>query len=158
MTELAMQIQARKARLQRFAEAAIRYENRKLNERIEAQVVLLKAAVPEKPTRRQYEHPTLTPDHTPITWRIFRAVSEEFAMPVSEIIGQSRDMKYTLPRYVIMGLMLEMTNISMPGIGRRLGGRDHTTVINGRNRINELLKSESFRNRFDQIKAAIING
>jgi hypothetical protein len=162
MSELASQIQARKARLQRFAEAATKYEERKAGERLELQVSMIKAAIaspqPELPkvTRRTYETPNNQLAFTPITWRILRAVSEEFDMPVSEICSAHQESKYTLPRYVAIGLMLQLTNMSYPAIGKRLGGRNHATIINGRERLRALLEGEAFRNRFDQIKASII--
>jgi chromosomal replication initiation ATPase DnaA len=63
--------------------------------------------------------------------------------------------KYCIPRYVAIGLMLQLTPMSLPAIGRRLAGRDHTTIVNGRNRLAVLLEGEAFRNRFEQIKQGL---
>lgn len=159
MTELANQHNARKARLQRFAEAAARFENKgRADADIKTADMLERCLAKPAPivhVRREYETAGRQPIYVPITWRILRAVADEFEMPVSEFIGQKREPKFTLARYVAIGLMLQLTEMSLPAIGRRLGGRDHTTILNGRTRLNELLKSEAFRNRFDQIKASV---
>lgn len=155
MSELASQINARKARLQRFAEAATKFQDKTRSLADIRQAEVLEIELAEKPRRRQYETDKTYPIHTPITWRILRAVSEEFNMPVSEMLSSNQEAEYTLPRYVVIGLLLDLTNMSLPAIGKRIGGRDHTTVLNGRNRLNELLKGESFRNRFEQLKAGI---
>lgn len=110
---------------------------------------------PAPRARREYETVNNQTVYTPITWRILRAVSEEFDMPVSEIVSQNRNQEHCLPRYVAIGLLLQLTNMSWKAVGRRIGDRDHATVISGRNRLNVLLESEAFRNRFDQIKAGI---
>lgn len=157
MTELRNQLNARKARLQRFAEAAARHLSKGANSVDIKQSAILECAITQQPTvRREYETKNTQPFYAPITWRILRAVAEEFGMPVSEILDRRREPKYCLPRFVAIGLMLQLTNMSLPAIGRRLGGRDHTTVLNGRNRLAKLLESESFRNRFDQIVAGVL--
>lgn len=160
MTDLAMHYhQARKARLQRFAQAAARHQNKgRASADIETAVMLERCLA--KPTaarvRRDYETAYSQPVYTPITWRILRAVSDEFEMSVTDILSKRQEAAFTLPRYVVIGLLLQLTNMSLPAIGRRIGGRDHTTVLNGRNRLNELLKSESFRNRYEQIKVGLV--
>lgn len=158
MSELASQYEARKARLQRFAEAATKYQQRKDSERRETQVELIRAVLAPEPKslRREYETVANQTVFAPITWRILRAVSEEFDMPVSEMLSTRQEARYCIPRYVAVGLLLQLTNMSLPAIGRRLGGRDHTTILNARRRIEALLESEAFRNRFDQINASIV--
>lgn len=159
MSELTNQINAKKERLQRFAEAAVRFENKgRADADLKTATMLERCLAKPAPVvhvRREYETAGRQPIYVPITWRILRAVADEFDMPVSEFIGQKREPKFTLARYVAIGLMLQLTNMSLPAVGRRLGGRDHTTILNGRNRLNELLKSEAFRNRFEQIKVAV---
>lgn len=151
MSELHNQIQARKARLQRFAEAATQFQKKSVLPLACAPLYV----APPAPKRRDYETEHSFPIYAPITWRILRAVSDEFGMPITEIVSRKQEPKYTLPRYVVIGLMLRLTNMSLPGIGRRIGGRDHTTVLNGKRRIEALLEGEAFRNRFEQIKAGV---
>ena len=49
----------------------------------------------------------------------------------------------TRPRQIAMYLAKHMTNRSLPEIGRRFGGRDHTTVMHGVRRIEELKTLDS---------------
>jgi len=46
------------------------------------------------------------------------------------------------PRQVAMFLARELTSRSLPDIGRRFGGRDHTTVLHACRRIEALCKSD----------------
>jgi chromosomal replication initiation ATPase DnaA len=150
---------AHKARQHRIAQSAANLQSRKQAIADAQQSAVLERYRKEQEkvlsVRRQYETAGNALAHAPITWRILRALSEEFDMPVSDILGRKQTAEYTLPRYVAIGLMLQLTNMSLPGIGQRIGGRDHTTVINGKKRIAALLEEEAFRNRFEQIKAEI---
>ena len=47
------------------------------------------------------------------------------------------------PRQMAMALAKELTNHSLPEIGREFGGRDHTTVMHACKAINKLRESES---------------
>ena len=47
-----------------------------------------------------------------------------------------------LPRQIAMFLMREEANISLPQIGEALGGRDHTTVMYGCDKIADLLERD----------------
>jgi chromosomal replication initiator protein len=57
---------------------------------------------------------------------------------MSDIIGPKRLRSYARPRQVAMYLCKQLTSRSLPEIGRRFGGRDHTTVMHGVRRIEEL--------------------
>jgi Bacterial dnaA protein helix-turn-helix len=57
------------------------------------------------------------------------AVAERFSLPLSEMTSARRSADVARPRQVAMFLAKELTPQSMPEIGRRFGGRDHTTVI-----------------------------
>ena len=154
-------ISARKARLARFAAAAHRHANKNAVKIDDAQVVMLErdtpSVAPTLPvTRRDYTPRNGSQFPMPIIWRIKKAVADEFGITVSQLISKNRIAELCTPRYVAMGLMLDMTQMSLPAIGRQLGGRDHTTIINGRGRLNVLLKSEAFRNRYEQLKASLI--
>ncbi|MEJ6403237.1 chromosomal replication initiator protein DnaA [Yoonia sp. 2307UL14-13] len=69
---------------------------------------------------------------------IQRKVSEHYAIRLSDMIGPKRVRNYARPRQIAMYLAKQMTNRSLPEIGRRFGGRDHTTVMHGVKRIEEL--------------------
>ena len=72
---------------------------------------------------------------------IQRKVSEHYNIRLSDMIGPKRLRSYARPRQVAMFLCKKMTSRSLlPEIGRRFGGRDHTTVMHGVKRIEELEK------------------
>ncbi|MGR3342245.1 MAG: chromosomal replication initiator protein DnaA [Paracoccaceae bacterium] len=69
---------------------------------------------------------------------IQRKVAEHYNIRLSDIIGPKRVRTIARPRQVAMFLAKRMTTRSLPEIGRRFGGRDHTTVMHGVRRIEEL--------------------
>ncbi len=69
---------------------------------------------------------------------IQRKVSEHYNIRLSDMIGPKRLRSYARPRQVAMYLCKKLTSRSLPEIGRRFGGRDHTTVMHGVRRIEEL--------------------
>ncbi len=69
---------------------------------------------------------------------IQRRVSEHYNIRLSEMIGPKRVRTFARPRQVAMYLCKQLTSRSLPEIGRRFGGRDHTTVMHGVKRIEEL--------------------
>ena len=69
---------------------------------------------------------------------IQRKVSEHYNIRLSDMIGPKRVRNYARPRQIAMYLAKQMTSRSLPEIGRRFGGRDHTTVMHGVKRIEEL--------------------
>ncbi|MFT5743777.1 MAG: chromosomal replication initiator protein [Paracoccaceae bacterium] len=74
---------------------------------------------------------------------IQRKVSDHYNIRLSEMIGPKRVRNFARPRQVAMFLCKRMTNRSLPEIGRRFGGRDHTTVMHGVKRIQELQMTDS---------------
>ena len=74
---------------------------------------------------------------------IQRKVSEHYNIRLSDMIGPKRLRTFARPRQVAMYLAKNMTNRSLPEIGRRFGGRDHTTVMHGVKRIDELRSADS---------------
>jgi len=74
---------------------------------------------------------------------IQRKVSEHYNIRLSDMIGPKRVRAYARPRQVAMYLAKTMTSRSLPEIGRRFGGRDHTTVMHGVKRIEELKSKDA---------------
>lgn len=74
---------------------------------------------------------------------IQRKVSEHYNIRLSDMIGPKRVRSYARPRQVAMYLAKKLTSRSLPEIGRRFGGRDHTTVMHGVKRIDELRNKDS---------------
>ncbi len=74
---------------------------------------------------------------------IQRQVSDHYNIRLSDLIGPKRLRIYARPRQVAMYLCKQLTNRSLPDIGRRFGGRDHTTIMHGVKRIDELRATDS---------------
>ncbi|RKF13065.1 chromosomal replication initiator protein DnaA [Roseovarius spongiae] len=73
---------------------------------------------------------------------IQRQVSDHYNIRLSDLVGPKRTRVFARPRQVAMYLCKQMTSRSLPDIGRRFGGRDHTTVMHGVKRIEELRASD----------------
>jgi chromosomal replication initiator protein len=73
---------------------------------------------------------------------VVRTVAEKFGVPMDEMLGRGRSRKVALPRQIAMYLLREEANISLPQIGETLGGRDHTTVMYGCDKIADLLERD----------------
>ena len=74
---------------------------------------------------------------------IQRKVAEHFNIRMSDLIGPKRVRTFARPRQIAMYLAKTLTSRSLPEIGRRFGGRDHTTVIHGVKRVEELKVQDS---------------
>jgi chromosomal replication initiator protein len=73
---------------------------------------------------------------------VIKIVSELFGVPAERILGRDRTRKVALPRQIVMYLLREEANISLPQIGDTLGGRDHTTVMYGCDKIADLIERD----------------
>lgn len=74
---------------------------------------------------------------------IQRSVAEYYNLRLSEMLSQRRSRVIARPRQVAMFLSKQLTSRSLPEIGRRFGGRDHTTVMHAVRKIEDLVKSDS---------------
>lgn len=70
--------------------------------------------------------------------RIQKAVCEEFRVTLTDMTSKRRARVIARPRQVAMYLSKKLTKRSLPDIGRRFGGRDHTTVMHAVKRIDSL--------------------
>jgi len=70
--------------------------------------------------------------------RIQELVSERFSLSLAELCGDKRSQNIVYPRQVAMYLSRELTDSSLPKIGKQFGGRDHTTVIHAVKQIEKL--------------------
>ncbi len=73
---------------------------------------------------------------------IQKAVADYFGIQKNDLISSSRSRIFTRPRQIAMALTKELTNYSLPEIGRAFGGRNHTTVLHATRKINELCETE----------------
>lgn len=67
------------------------------------------------------------------------AVCVHFGISHHELLSSRRELRITRPRQVAMYLAKELTRRSLPEIGRKFGGRDHTTIMHAVRRIDDLL-------------------
>jgi chromosomal replication initiator protein len=74
--------------------------------------------------------------------RIQELVSERFQLTLDELTGDKRSQNIVYPRQVAMYLSRELTDSSLPKIGKEFGGRDHTTVIHATSKIARLIKED----------------
>lgn len=73
---------------------------------------------------------------------IVRRVADSFGVSVDSILSRDRTRQIALPRQVAMYLLREEAHCSLPQIGEALGGRDHTTVMYGCDKVAEMLESD----------------
>jgi chromosomal replication initiator protein len=78
---------------------------------------------------------------------IQKAVAERFSIKQSQLKEKSNTRKIVYPRQVAMYLVKELTDASLPEIGRAFGGKHHTTVIHSINKIDQTRHHDADLNR-----------
>lgn len=73
---------------------------------------------------------------------IQKTVAEYYKIRLADLVGKKRSRSIARPRQLAMALAKELTNYSLPEIGRGFGGRDHTTVLHAKRKIDELCESD----------------
>jgi chromosomal replication initiator protein len=88
--------------------------------------------------------------------RIQEAVSQRFGVTLDELVSPRRSQAVAYPRQVAMYLSRELTDASLPKIGKEFGGRDHTTVIHAKDKITRLIREDrSVYNLVQELTARI---
>jgi chromosomal replication initiator protein len=88
--------------------------------------------------------------------RIQEAVSQRFGVTLDELVSPRRSQAVAYPRQVAMYLSRELTDSSLPKIGKEFGGRDHTTVIHAKDKITRLIREDrSVYNLVQELTARI---
>ena len=83
---------------------------------------------------------TLSPE------KIVETVARYYGIPAEQLRGKARDKQIVLPRQIAMYLMREETEAPLLRIGEALGGRDHSTVLHGCEKIErEMAENDDFR-------------
>ena len=84
---------------------------------------------------------------------ILRVVSKHFGVSRGDILSQRRHRSVVWPRQIGMYLSKQLTTRSLPEIGRRFGGRDHTTVLHACREIDgELTDNSKLRDEIEDLK------
>lgn len=73
---------------------------------------------------------------------ILKAVSDFYDVTETDLIAKNRKQEVVKPRQIAMYLMRSELQYSFPGIGEKLGGRDHTTVLHACEKIMEILEKD----------------
>jgi chromosomal replication initiator protein len=85
-------------------------------------------------------YPKVEPEQRSIA-EIKAAACQQFGVSPEELISAGRTARLTWPRQVAMYLARELTQESLPAIGREFGGRDHTTVLHAWRRTSERISN-----------------
>ena len=75
--------------------------------------------------------------------QIQKAVAEHYGLKQADIISERRARVVARPRQAAMWIAKQITTRSLPDIGRRFGGRDHTTVLHAVRRIEALKQDDA---------------
>jgi chromosomal replication initiator protein len=89
---------------------------------------------------------------------IQKASAEHYGMTQADLISERRNRSIARPRQAAMWLAKQLTTRSLPDIGRRFGGRDHTTVLHAVRRIEELKASDAQLARDLEVLARKLRG
>lgn len=84
---------------------------------------------------------------------ILKVVAENYQISVSDIKGKKRDKKYAIPRFIAIYIARELTEYSFTELGNEFGGRDHSSIMHGYEKINE--KAQTDPSYMSKIKALI---
>ena len=88
---------------------------------------------------------------------IINVVADHFGVSIEDIVSKKRNKEIALPRQVYMYLCRELTDVSLDSIGSNVGGRDHSTVMHGVDKIKEdINNNEELRNKISIIRKKII--
>jgi chromosomal replication initiator protein len=92
----------------------------------------------------------ITPD------RVIGEVLKHFRVSMTEIRGRGRSKEIVLPRQIAMHVLREDTGSSLVEIGQLLGGRDHSTVMHGIDKIEKALETDAtIRQHVSAIREAL---
>lgn len=84
---------------------------------------------------------------------ILDIVSEHFGVSIADLKSKKKNAEIALPRQIFMYLCRTMTDTPLKSIGLMLGGKDHSTINHGVNKIaSEIKKDETLNNTVDIIR------
>ena len=90
---------------------------------------------------------------------ILKAVSQLYNVSRTELLSARRAQSVVRPRQIGMYLAKKLTSRSLPEIGRRFGGRDHSTVLHAVRKIDKLLeKDDALRQEIDLLTRILKDG
>ena len=88
--------------------------------------------------------------------RIVETVAKYYGVPSDQLRGKARDKQIVLPRQIAMYLMREETEAPLMRIGEALGGRDHSTILHGCEKIErEMGDNDDFRRDINALRESL---
>jgi chromosomal replication initiator protein len=125
--------------------------------------LLAHARLMDAPLTLETAHTALSSILTPVVdlspEQIVSVVAKHFNLTEEALRGRSRARVVSVPRQLAMFLIREETSTSLPQIGRLLGGRDHTTIMHGCEKISTQIEAdEQLRHDWQTIKQRLSDG
>jgi len=74
--------------------------------------------------------------------QILKTIAQEYGVSLEELLSANRSQRIAFPRQIAMYMLREESELSLPKIGEILGGRDHTTIMYGHDKISDLLERD----------------
>ncbi len=88
--------------------------------------------------------------------QIKQAACAEFGVSSDELVSPARAAKLSQPRQLAMYLARELTDASLPAIGRAFGGRDHSTVLQALRRTERRIEADiAYRQQLDRLRSTL---
>jgi chromosomal replication initiator protein len=107
-------------------------------------------------TQEFVRHLIRTADRRITIEEIQKEVSSYYGVSMRDLLSHRRDRQIVRPRQIAMFLAKELTTRSLPEIGRRFGGRDHTTVLYGVRKIGQMrTENSALADEIDLLKRMI---
>lgn len=104
-------------------------------------------------------------DNLPIGKRVIAVVADTFGLSTKELLSRSRKKHLTRPRHMACKLLYELTfadgsrRFSYPQIGALMGGRDHSTIINGAERCEIFCQRDlAYYNTYLTLRRSLVAG
>ncbi len=91
------------------------------------------------------------PGEKPISIEMIqKSISDHYGLRIQELKSKNNSKAITLPRQICMYLCKQLTNASLPQIGRAFGGKHHTTVMHSVSKIHHLRQADKETNKLVQ--------
>lgn len=88
---------------------------------------------------------------------IISAVTAYFRLPKADLVGKSKKKEIVIPRQICCYLMCELLSLPLIAIGKELGGRDHTTILYSRDKVEEMCRvNDKIAKTVDDIKNIVL--
>jgi chromosomal replication initiator protein len=87
---------------------------------------------------------------------ILKMVCESFGVTLKDLQGKKRTQNLVIPRHLAMYLLRNDLDLNLETIGQLLGGRDHTTIMHGIDKVARTINTDTqLRSSIDSIRQAV---